>query len=79
MDMFGFTFPHMDATSVALVVGFLGKTFIVAADSMPPPPENCGFWTRWAYDFVQRYASNSAKVGESRHQAKQPSSPVPPV
>ena len=50
----------------ALIVGAAGKLFIMLADTMPPPPEDCGYLRRWFHDFVQRAASNSNKVGESR-------------
>jgi hypothetical protein len=57
---------NMDQATTALVVGALGKLFIMAADSMPAPPENCSYFVRWFYDFVQRLASNSAKVGATK-------------
>ena len=50
----------------ALVVGAAGKLFIMLADTMPPPPEDCSYLRRWFHDFMQRAASNSSKVGESR-------------
>ena len=55
-----------DAATTALAVTLLGKSFIMLADSMPPPPANCGYWQRWIYDFMQRVASNSAKVGTTK-------------
>ena len=55
-----------DAATTALAVTLVGKAFIMLADSMPPPAANCGYWKRWAYDFMQRVASNSAKVGTTK-------------
>ena len=55
-----------DATTTALAVTLIGKAFIMLADSMPPPPANCSYKQRWAFDFLQRVASNSAKVGVSK-------------
>lgn len=57
---------HFDPAQVAMGAAILGKLFITAADTMPPPPEDCGFWCRWFFDFVQRLSSNSAKVGGTR-------------
>jgi hypothetical protein len=49
----------------AMIVTLLGKWFIMAADAMPAPPANCGYFVRWGYDFIQHLASNSAKVGNT--------------
>lgn len=57
---------QLDTTHVALVVSVAGKVLLDLADSMPPPPADCGYWRRWAYDFIQRVAANSGKVGGSR-------------
>ena len=60
-----------DSVHVGLIVGIAGKLFIILADSMPPPAANCGYWTRWAYDAIQRLASNSLRVGatsEAKHE-----------
>jgi hypothetical protein len=54
--------PEMTATLVTII----GKGFIMFADSLPPPSSNCGYWTRFLYDFCQRIASNSAKVGTAK-------------
>ena len=43
-----------------------GKIFLMAARTMPPPPENCKFWCRWFHDFVQELAENQDKVGKSQ-------------
>ena len=56
----------MQQVNVALIVGAAGKLFIMAADTMPPPPADCGYLRRWFHDLAQRVASNSAKVGETR-------------
>ena len=55
-------FPWTHASTV-MAVALLGKAFIMAADSMPPPPPACSYWLRWGYDFIQRAASNSLRVG----------------
>lgn len=44
----------------------VGKLALMAARTMPPPPESCGFWCRWFYDFVQAAGENSDKVGKSQ-------------
>ena len=44
----------------------VGKIFLMAARTMPPPPENCKFWCRWFHDFVQELAENQDKVGKSQ-------------
>ena len=56
----------MQQVDVGLIVGVAGKLFIMAADTMPPPPADCSYARRWFHDFVQRVASNSSKVGETR-------------
>ena len=58
-------FHWTDATAGLIVAGAF-KVFIMLADSMPPPPANCGYWTRWTYDFIQRAASNGEKVGRTQ-------------
>ena len=54
-----------DTLNIGLVVAAAGKLFIMAADAMPPPPANANYFWRWAYDFAQKAASNSAKVGST--------------
>jgi hypothetical protein len=61
---------HLDSAQVAMLVTILGKGFIVFADSLEPPPENCGYWTRFLYNFIQRLASNSLKVSTTLEQKK---------
>jgi hypothetical protein len=66
--MNGFTIfgMHLDQGHVLMLAAMAGKGFIELADCMPPPPEKCNFWCRWAYDFLQRLASNSSRVGARR-------------
>jgi len=49
--------------NVGLIVGIAYKVFCMAADAMPPPPENASYGWRWFYDFMQKVATNTAKVG----------------
>ena len=48
----------------------LGKLFLMLARTMPPPPEDCKFWCRWAYDFFQIAAENQDKAGKSQDPTK---------
>jgi len=45
-----------------MIAGILGKAFLIAADAMPPLPSSAGWFTTFLYNFVQKAASNSAKV-----------------
>lgn len=58
--------PSIDATTIALWTGLAGKLFIMAAESMPAPPPDCGYARRWIYDFLQLAASNRDRVGAVR-------------
>ena len=82
--------PSVDPATIALITASAFKLFIMLADSMPPPAVNCGYWTRWGYDFIQRAASNGEKVGRVEGQrvvhlpivdatAEQAGSRVPPI
>lgn len=55
-------------TIILSVVGALGsgKILLQMARTMPPPPQSCGFWCRWFFDFVQATAENTDKVGKSQ-------------
>ncbi len=44
----------------------IGKLFLMLARTMPPPPENCKFFCRWMYDFIQIAAENQDKAGKSQ-------------
>lgn len=46
------------------------KVALMAARTMPPPPDTCGFWCRWFFDFVQNFAENQDKVGKSQDPTK---------
>lgn len=75
---------HATLSEILVLVGGtagIGKFFLMGADSMPPPPENCGYFFRWFYDFVQKVASNGLKVGASRTTAQPPTTTLatPPI
>lgn len=60
---------NVDLHAIVLAVGgtaAIGKVALIAARTMPPPPESCGFWCRWLYDFVQNACENPDKVGRSQ-------------
>lgn len=57
---------QLDPITTPLIVGIAGKIFISAANAMPAPPSNGGYWQRWFHDFVQDLASNSSKIGTTR-------------
>lgn len=42
----------------------VGKIILMAARTMPPPSEKCGFWCRWFYDFMQSLGENPDLVGK---------------
>lgn len=48
----------------------IAKFSLMAARTMPPPPEHCKFFCRWAYDFIQAACENSDKVGKSQAPGK---------
>lgn len=65
------TLPHwgaIDAGALAALLGkvslpaLAGKIFIDFADSLLPPQPTAGYWTRVAYNFVQKLASNGART-----------------
>jgi|HubBroStandDraft_1064217.scaffolds.fasta_scaffold00168_8 hypothetical protein len=58
--------PNVDPKFLVAVTAVAGKVFIILADAQPPPGEDCGYWTAWAYDAIQQAASNSGKVGQRR-------------
>ena len=57
---------QLSPTDVGLIVGGAGKIFIEIADSMPDPGPKSGYFTRWAFGFLQKLASNGAKAEASR-------------
>jgi hypothetical protein len=66
---------HATLSEILVLVGGtagVGKFFLMLADSMPPPPENCGYFFRWFYDFIQKVASNGLKVGATRTATQPP-------
>ena len=66
--------PPIDAGTAA-IAAVVGKGFIMAAETMPPPPADCGYWRRWFYDFVQAAASNRDKIGKSHQPVILPPDP----
>ncbi len=56
----------LSPADVGMITGIAFKTFIILADSMPAPVEDCGYFTRWIYDAIQKAASNGLKVGATR-------------
>jgi hypothetical protein len=69
---------QLTTLNVGLIVAAAGKLFIMAADAMPSPPDNANYFWRWAYDFMQKAASNSAKVGSTTLFPLTQPQPVPP-
>ena len=53
---------QLSKTDVGLIIGAAGKIFIEIADSMPQPPADAGYFSRWFYAFVQKLASNGANA-----------------
>ena len=68
---------QLTTLNVGLIVAAAGKLFIMAADAMPSP-DNANYFWRWAYDFMQKAASNSAKVGSTTLFPLTQPQPVPP-
>ena len=68
-----------DTLNVGLIVGIAAKLFIMAADAMPPPPPNANYGWRWLYDFFQKLASNSSKVGSTTLFPTMQAQPIPPA
>ena len=60
----GFDMQSLILTAVS--TGAIGKILLMLARTMPPPPGNCGFWCRWAYDFFQTFGENQDKLGAVR-------------
>ncbi len=46
--------------------GALGKVFLIAVRTMPPPPADCNFACRWVFDFLQSLGDNADKLGSVR-------------
>lgn len=69
---------HIDPSTLLTIVstGSLAKILVMAARTMPPPPDKCGFWCRWAYDFIQQAGENSDKVGSTRKSNPTENKPV---
>lgn len=47
---------------MGLSTGVFAKVVIMAARTMPPPLPNCGFWRRWAFDFIQQVCENQDRL-----------------
>ncbi len=43
--------------------GGLAKIAVMLSRSLPPPPAQCTFWCRWAYDFVKMAGDNPDQIG----------------
>jgi hypothetical protein len=69
----------LDTLNVGLITGIAAKVFIMAADAMPPPPPGASYGWRWFYDFCQKLASNSAKVGATTLFPQVQPQPIPPA
>ncbi len=54
------------------VMAGAAKILLIAARTMPPPKDSCGFAYRWAYDFFQQAFENQDKVGK----VQDPNQPV---
>jgi hypothetical protein len=57
---------QIDPKITASVTAIAFKIFIMAAEALQPPSEDCSYWTGFAYDFIQRAASNGSKVGQRK-------------
>lgn len=54
----------------AISTGAAAKFGMMLARTMPPPPQSCGFWRRWCYDFIQNAAENQDKSGKTQDPTK---------
>lgn len=54
--------PHLSTAEWSMIAAFAFRVFADAADSLPPIPENSGYWKTFWYNFVQKLAANGSKV-----------------